>query len=115
MYDATAAGADIAKVNVYPNPYIGFNPLEANKYQRFVTITHLPAKATFRVFNLAGVLIRTLQKADNTQFFEWDLRNEDGFPVAAGMYVIYIEMPDLGKTKILKLGVIPEQQYIDRW
>lgn len=115
QYNSTAAQADIAKVNVYPNPYIGFNPLEANKYQRFVTFTHLPNKVIFRVFNLSGVLVRTLQKQDNSQFYEWDLRNEDGFPIAAGMYVVYIDMPDLGKTKILKLGVIMEQQYIDRW
>lgn len=115
QYNSTAAQNDIAKVNVYPNPYIGYNPLEANKYQRFVTFTHLPAKATLRVFNLSGVLVRTMQKQDATQFFQWDLRNEDGFPVAAGMYVVYVDMPDLGKTKILKLGVIPEQQYLDRW
>ena len=31
------------------------------------------------------------------------------------MYVVYINMPDLGSTKTLKLGIIPEQQYIDRW
>ena len=113
--DQAQAKEDVDRVNVYPNPYIGFNPLEANKYQRFVTFTHLPAKATIRVFNLAGVLVRTMVKEDATQFFQWDLRNEDGFPVAAGMYVVYVDMPEVGKSKILKLGVIPEQQYIDRW
>ncbi len=102
-------------MNVFPNPYIGFNPQELNKYARFVTFTHLPRKATVRVFNLAGVLVRTLLKDDTSQFFQWDLRNEDGFPVAAGMYLVYIDMPEVGKTKTLKLGVIPEQQFIDRW
>ena len=114
-YSAAAAKADVARVNVFPNPYIGFNPLEKNKYERFVTFTHLPAKATIRVFNLAGVLVRTLQKNSNDQFYQWDLKNESGFPVAAGMYIVYVDMPDLGATKTLKLGVIPEQQYIDRW
>jgi hypothetical protein len=61
------------------------------------------------------VLVRTLMKDVDDQFLQWDLKNESGFPVAAGMYIVYIDLPDLGTTKILKLGVIPEQQYIDRW
>jgi hypothetical protein len=109
-----SAKKDIASINVFPNPYIGFNPLERDKYDRFVTFSHLPTLATIRIFNLAGVLVRTLQKNTTDQFFQWDLKNESGFPVAAGMYIVYIDMPNLG-TKILKLGVIPEQQYIDRW
>jgi hypothetical protein len=113
--DQTLAAQDVDRVNVFPNPYIGFNPLEANKYQRFVTFTHMPQKAVVRVFNLAGVLVRTLQKDDPTQFFQWDLRNEQGFPVSAGMYIVHVEMGDLGKAKVLKLGVIPEQQFIDKW
>jgi hypothetical protein len=31
------------------------------------------------------------------------------------MYIAYIDMPDLGVTKILKLGIVPERQYLDRW
>ena len=112
--DPTAAKLDVTKANVFPNPYIGFNPLETNKYARFVTFTHLPPTATIRIFTLSGVLVRTLMKADPTQFSTWDLNNEKGFPVAAGMYIVYIDMQSLG-TKTLKLGVIPEQQYLDRW
>ena len=107
--------SDVNKINVWPNPYIGYNTQELNKYQRFVTFSHLPKNATLRIFNLAGVLIRTLQKSDDSQFIQWDLKNTNGFPAAAGMYIAYIDMPDLGMTKTLKLGIIPEQQYIDRW
>ncbi len=112
--DAAAAKLDVTKANVFPNPYLGFNPLEVNKYARFVTFTHLPASATIRVFTLSGTLVRTIIKNDPSQFIQWDLNNEKGFPVAAGMYIVYIDMHDLG-TKTLKLGVIPEQQYLDRW
>jgi hypothetical protein len=113
--NANLAKVEVDRVNVYPNPYIGFNPMEANKYERFVTFTHLPTNATIRIFNLAGVLVRTMVKSDATQYFQWDLRNENGFPVGAGMYIAHVDMPDQGKTKILKLGVIPEQQFLDRW
>lgn len=109
------AKLDVDRVNVYPNPYLGFSTLETNKYDRFVTFTHLPKKATIRVFNLAGVLLNTIVKDDDTQFARWNLKNTSGFPAAAGMYIVYIDMPEVGKTKTLKLGVIPEQQYIDRW
>jgi len=113
--DPTLAKQDVALINVFPNPYLGFNPQEINRYARFVTFNHLPRKATIRIYNLAGILVRTILKDDATQFAQWDLNNEGAFPVSAGMYVAYIDMPDLGSTKILKLGVIPEQQYLDRW
>jgi hypothetical protein len=113
--DQALATKDVGNVNVFPNPYLGFNSQESNKYNRFVTFTHLPAKATIRIFNLAGVLMRTIIKNDQLQTIQWDLKNESGFPASAGMYVVYIDMPDLGVTKTLKLGIIPEQQYIDRW
>jgi hypothetical protein len=112
---SAVAATDADRVNVYPNPYIGFNTQEADKYNRFVTFTHLPQQAVIRIFNLSGVLVRTLKKDDGTQFTQWDLRNESGFPVSAGMYVVYIDMPEIGKVKTLKLGVIPEQQFIDKW
>jgi len=112
--DPLAAKLDVTKVNVFPNPYIGFNPQEINKYARFVTFNHLPTSATIRIFTLSGTLVRTLVKNDPSQFYQWDLNNEKGFPVGAGMYIVYIDMQNLG-TKTLKLGVIPEQQYLDRW
>ena len=57
-YSLDRAKNEIDKVNVFPNPYYGVNSEELNKYNRFVTFTHLPPKATIRIFNLAGVLVR---------------------------------------------------------
>jgi hypothetical protein len=113
--DPALAKQDVSLINVYPNPYIGFNPAESNRYAKFVTFNHLPRKANIRIYNLAGVLIRTIVKDDATQFAQWDLNNSSDFPVSAGMYIAYIDMPDLGATKILKLGIVPERQFLDRW
>lgn len=117
---ASAYSGDLAKnqvneINVFPNPYYGVNTEEINKYNRFVTFTHLPLQAKVRIFNLAGVLVRTIDKQDEGQFLRWDLANEDGLPVASGLYIAYIEMPELGTTKILKLAIIQEQQILDRF
>jgi hypothetical protein len=113
--NADLAKVDADRVNVYPNPYIGYSTLEPDKYTRFITFTHLPAKATIRIFNLAGMLVRTITKENAEQFQQWDLRNTSGFPVGSGMYIAYIDMPEVGKTKILKIGIVQEQQFIDRW
>lgn len=113
--DPNLAKTDVQEINVFPNPYYGVNPQELNKYQRFVTFSHLPAKATLRIFNLAGQQVRKLEKNTTDQFFRWDLANENQLPVASGLYIVYIDMPDLGTTKILKVAIIQEQQVLDRF
>jgi hypothetical protein len=119
---AADAGADqerfsAEKVNVFPNPYYAFNPSETNRFVRFVTFSHLPPKATIRIFNLAGQLVRTIDKDDTGQFLQWDLNNQFNFPVASGMYIAHIEMtmPTDGSTisKILKIAIIQEQEVLD--
>ncbi len=109
------AAQDVNKINVFPNPYYGVNPQEINKYERFVTINHLPDYAKIRIFNLAGQLVRTIEKTEAGQFQRWDLLTDSGLPVASGLYIIYVDMPDLGRTKILKAAVIQEQQILDRY
>ena len=114
-YDVNKAKEDVKEINVYPNPYYGTHKAEINKYQRYVTFTHLPPKATLKVFNLAGQLVRTLDKDDPNQFIRWDLQNETALPVASGLYLVHIDMPDLGETKILKVAIIQETQILDRF
>ena len=114
-YSSDLAADDVNKINVFPNPYYGVNPQEINKYERFVTINHLPDYAKIRIFNLAGQLVRTIEKTDPGQFQRWDLLTDSGLPVASGLYIIYVDMPDLGRTKILKAAVIQEQQILDRY
>jgi hypothetical protein len=109
------AKADVEKINVFPNPYYGANSEELNKYQKFVTFSHLPQSAVIRIFNLAGQLVRTIRKDSPDQFQRWDLATDSGLPVASGVYVAYVDMPQLGKTKILKVAVIQEQQILDRF
>jgi hypothetical protein len=114
-YSDNLAADDVEKINVFPNPYYGVNPQEINKYERFVTINHLPDFATIRIFNLAGQLVRTIEKTAPGQFERWDLLTDSGLPVASGLYIIYVDMPELGRTKILKAAVIQEQQILDRY
>ncbi|MBI9072397.1 MAG: T9SS type A sorting domain-containing protein [Melioribacteraceae bacterium] len=114
-FSKTDAKKDVKKINVFPNPYYAVNSEELNKYNRFVTFTHLPDQAKIRIFDLAGTHVRTIEKDSDSQFERWDLSNQSGLPVASGMYIAYIDMPEIGETKILKLGIIQEQQILDRY
>lgn len=113
--DAALAKEDVNAVNVFPNPYYGANPQEINKYNRFVTFTHLPAKATIKIFNISGQLIRTIEKDSPGQFQRWDLATDSGLPAPSGIFVAYIDMPEQGVVKKLKVAIIQEQQILDRF
>lgn len=107
--------ASANSVGVYPNPYYAFNPAETNRFNRYVTFNNLPQRAKFRIFNLAGQMVRVIDKDDATQFLRWDLFNQNNIPVASGVYVVHIEMPDAGVTKILKVAIIQEQEVLDTY
>lgn len=94
------------RVGVFPNPYYAGQSDGAVMSGQFVTFNNLPKKATIRIFNLAGHAVRTLRKENESQFLEWDLTNEHSYLVGSGMYLCYVEMPEIGETKILKLAVI---------
>ncbi len=108
------AKVDVNKINVFPNPYYGANYLEPNKYQKFVTFNHLPSSATIRIFNLAGTQVKVIHHSSGN-FEQWSLTNESNLPVASGLYIAYIDMPQLGVTKILKFAVIQGEQIPDRF
>jgi hypothetical protein len=111
--------ASAEKVGVFPNPYYAFNPAEINRFVRFVTFNNLPPRAKIRIFNLAGQLVRTLDKDDPSQFLRWDLNNKDNFPVASGLYIAHVEMTlpadNSTVTKILKIAIIQEQEVPDTY
>jgi hypothetical protein len=113
-YSDEVAKQDINEIQVFPNPYLGSNEQELNKYQRFVTFNHLPQRANFRIYTVSGALVASFEKDDGSQLANWNLQNDNGLPVASGMYIIHIELPDLNTEKVLKLGVVSEAQYLDR-
>ena len=102
------------KINVFPNPYYAYNELAISPYDQYVTFTHLPAKATIKIFNLAGILVNTIEH-DNaaSQFEKWDLTNASDIPVGSGMYIAHIDMPDEGAQKILKVMVVQNKQILE--
>ena len=113
LNNTAAAAANIEKISVFPNPYFGSHALEESKYNRFVRFIGLPKQATITIVSLSGVLIKRYEKSGDSQYLDWDLKNTDLLPVASGMYIAYIEVPGAG-TKVLKIAIIQETQYLDR-
>ncbi|MEW6750288.1 MAG: T9SS type A sorting domain-containing protein [Candidatus Latescibacterota bacterium] len=106
---------DAKLINVFPNPYYGVNEAETSPYDHFVTFSHLPQKATIRIYDLAGTLVRKLEKDSPDQFLRWDLTNHNELPVASGLYVAHVELPALGRSRILKLAIVQEQQFLQNF
>ena len=117
---ATSIAADVQKVNVYPNPYMGYHDLEGTDsvlpLPKYVTFNHLPTsgEVTFRVFNMAGTMVSNFKKSTTTQYQQWDMRNADNFPLASGVYIIHIDMGSLG-TKVLKFAMVTEDEFAKRF
>ena len=106
-FDIETAREDaLRQIKAFPNPFYGPNYSEAELPEFAVTFSHLPRRAVIRIFNLAGNLVRVLEKDSDSQFFKWDLRNASGRFVASGLYIAHIDMPDLGVSKVLKLAVV---------
>jgi len=103
------AHADAERVNVFPNPFIGSVDPNSLAREQFVTFTHLPTRAILRIFTLAGTLVRSVDKNDTSPIWTWDLKNDHGAVIAPGMYIIYVDMPEVGIAKTLKLGIITRQ------
>ena len=52
------------------------------------------------------MLVKKLEKDDNSQFLKWDLTNEAGYGVGNGMYITHVKLPDLKREKVLKVMII---------
>ncbi|MCZ6703351.1 MAG: hypothetical protein O6940_09955, partial [Ignavibacteria bacterium] len=95
------------KINVFPNPLFANNPVTAytGESGQYVTFSFLPEEVTIKVYSLAGHLIRTLEKNDESPYMKWDLKNEFGKRVGSGMYLAIISNLRLGE-KVLKFAII---------
>jgi len=107
--DSQRLAQQLDRINVFPNPYFGQNTEELPG-ENFVTFTGLPpGECTLRIFSLGGTMVRKFDHAESstagTPYEHWNLLNEAGEKVASGMYIVHIDVPEVGK-KILKLAVM---------
>jgi len=91
----------LVDINVVPNPYYAISEYEGSALDNVVKFTNLPQNCNIRIYNMSGTLIRRFNKADPQNFLDWDLNNQAGIPISSGVYLIHVEVPNVGE-KILK-------------
>jgi hypothetical protein len=100
------------QIGIVPNPYKGASAYETSNLSDVARFVNLPETATIRIFTLAGTLIRTIEKSGPARTLDWNLQTDAGLPIASGMYLIHIEMPD-GEEKVIKFGVVKKRIQLD--
>ena len=85
--EATIASPELNldKVIFVPNPY------RLNRGSQPIEFRNLPHRATIRIYNSTGDLIKQIDHYNNTSIQRWDGRNEVGEQIAPGIYVYHIE------------------------
>ena len=84
------AKKDLSKVRAVPNPYKISEIWETSYNEHTIQFTGLPEKATIRIFNSSGELIRTLEHNSNSSIEKWNLKNRYNQLVAPGVYFYHI-------------------------
>lgn len=98
-----------------PNPYYAHSAYEQNQFARRIRFVNCPARCTIRIYNLAGQLVRTLEKDDpSTSVLEWDIQTRNGLPVGSGIYVYHVETPGEGAV-IGRLVVYMEKERLNNF
>ena len=111
---ADLTAADLDRINVFPNPYYASNSQETNRFDHFVTFNHLPddqSDVTIKIYSIDGVLVRKLEAMSNeSQYLQWDLRNNSNLPVASGPYVAHVNTAH--GERVLKLYIVQRNQVV---
>ena len=111
---SAAAGNELEKIKVVPNPYIVTHSAEqrlssaqtSGRGEREIRFTYIPPGATIKIFTVRGELIKTLTHEElYVGDVYWNLRTEENIDTAYGIYIYVVEAPDAGK-KIGKFALI---------
>lgn len=97
----------LSLINVVPNPYYAYSQYEKNRLDNRIKIVNLPDDCTIRIYNISGGLIRTLTKSTSAiTSIDWDLKNQNGVPIAGGVYLIHVDVPNVGERVLKWFGAL---------
>lgn len=113
-FDAASAKSELQRIRAVPNPYFAHSTYELNRFNRVLKFTHLPAVCTIRIFNLAGDLVRTIDKNDGTSEATWNLNTANGLPIGSGVYIFHVDAPGAG-TYTGKVAVFMEKERLNNF
>ncbi|WP_456408677.1 S8 family serine peptidase [Caldithrix abyssi] len=88
---------DLSRVIIYPQP--------VRPQDEALIFAKLPQKAQIQIFNMHGLLIRTLEQVNEYGGIRWDLRDASGKRASSGVYfyrIIYGKHQKTGKLVIVR-------------
>lgn len=118
----TVVGNDVKKILAVPNPYYAHSAYELTQFDRVMKFTNIPAskKVTIRIFNIAGDLVRTIERVPTTADQQanaeivWNLNTDRNLPVASGVYIYRVDVEGVG-SKTDRLAVFIEKERLDNY
>lgn len=98
---------ELKDIRVVPNPYIAAeiweprNTYTSGRGPREIHFINLPTTCTIRIYNVNGVLIKTIQHESlNESGTEvWDVLSSENYEISYGVYIYHIDAPGVGETK----------------
>ncbi|MEK7287181.1 MAG: FlgD immunoglobulin-like domain containing protein [Elusimicrobiota bacterium] len=100
--------ADVAMPSEENEIFAYPNPARGDKITFRLTLAQLAPQIDLKIFDVSGALVRSITSDHIAKFsapvyeYAWDLRDEQGSPVASGMYVYFIHARDQATGKDLK-------------
>jgi len=91
-------------INVVPNPYYAYSEYETSRLDTRVKITNLPEICSIKIYTVNGKLVRSFKKDSPITSVDWDLKNYAGIPVSGGLYLIHVDVPDIGERIVKFYG-----------
>jgi hypothetical protein len=92
---AGIASKSLDEIRVVPNPYVVSEIWEQGIKNHQIQFTNLPARATIRIFNSAGELVRKIEHEAGSamagSIVQWDLKNEFDQLIAPGVYFFHLK------------------------
>ncbi|MBK6341379.1 MAG: T9SS C-terminal target domain-containing protein [Flavobacteriales bacterium] len=103
---ASVADEFLDKINIVPNPYYAFSGYETSRLDNRVKFINLPPVCTISIFTVNGTLVRKYRKDNTLTYLDWDLKNSNSIPIAGGVYICHIEVPNVGEKVLKWFGVL---------
>jgi hypothetical protein len=88
-------------INIVPNPYYAFSEYEQSRLDSRIKITNLPEQCIISIYSSNGKLIKRFKKDSPITYQDWTLTNHQNIPVASGVYLIHVDVPEVGE-RVLK-------------
>lgn len=94
------AKSSLDMIDIVPNPYYAYSAYETSRVDNRVKFVNLPQECKIQIFTLNGSLVRIFEKDNPLTFLEWDLQNEKFIPISGGMYLVHIQVPNVGERVV---------------